>query len=292
MKKWLLATLGGLVFALAVDLFYLPAGITTGGITGLGMIALRLFGTPVGLVSLLLNVPLFLLGFWKLGARFGIASLYATAVSYLATDAFAPLSRSAAAQLVGQDVLLACLAGGLTMGAGLGMVFAAGATTGGVDIAASLVRRRWPRFGMGGLMLAGDLAVLVLAAAVQRDARGLIYGGVALFLCSRAIDAVLVGADRGTAALIVTDRPDTVKGELYADLSRGVTELSAVGGYTGRQRSVLLCAVLRAQTAALTAAVRRADPEAFVILTEAREMVGRGFGHEKEARTTVRASKR
>ncbi|MBR3692124.1 MAG: YitT family protein [Clostridia bacterium] len=280
-KKALLAAAGGGIFALAVDLFYLPAGITTGGITGIAMLLRRGFGLPVGAVSLGLNVPLFALAFRFLGGRFAVRSLCGAGISYIACDALAFLEKSSAAAVLRSDPLLAALFGGMLMGGGLGLVFAAGATTGGIDIAAALVRRKRPGLSMGRLMLAGDLCIIAAGAAADGDIRGFMYGCVALYISSRAIDALLYGLDRGSAALVVTGRPEAVKAEIFRRLSRGVTELSAVGGYTGEGRTVLLCAVSLSQTAELTCAVRESDPGAFVILTEAREMVGRGFGDKK-----------
>ncbi|MBR6557172.1 MAG: YitT family protein [Clostridia bacterium] len=276
-KKTLLAAAGGGIFALAVDLFYLPAGITTGGITGIAMLLKRGFGLPVGITSLALNAPLFVLAFRYLGLRFAAASLYGAGISYIACDMLAFLERTAAASVVRTDPLLAALFGGMLMGGGLGLVFAAGGTTGGVDIAAALVHRKKPGLSLGRVMLAGDLALIAVGTAVDGDIRGFMYGCVALYVSARAIDAVLYGLERGSAALIVTDRAERVKEEIYTRLSRGVTELPALGGYTGENRTVLLCAVSLSQTASLTAAVRAGDPDAFVILTEAREMIGRGF---------------
>ena len=280
MRGWkgiLLAAAGGAIFALAVDLFYLPAGITTGGITGVAILLKRGFGLPVGITSLMMNVPLFVLAFRYLGLRFAAASLYGAAISYIACDALAFLERTAVAAVARTDPLLAAFFGGMLMGGGLGLVFAAGGTTGGVDIAAALVHRKKPGLSLGRLMLVGDLMVIAAGTAADGDVRGFMYGCVALYVSARAIDAVLYGLERGTAALIVTAREKEVKKAIFDHLSRGVTEIPALGGYTGDRRTVLLCAVSLSQTATLTAAVRTEDPDAFVILTEAREMLGRGF---------------
>ena len=280
MRGWkgiLLAAAGGAIFALAVDLFYLPAGITTGGITGVAILLKRGFGLPVGITSLMMNVPLFVLAFRYLGLRFAAASLYGAAISYIACDALAFLERTAVAAVARTDPLLAAFFGGMLMGGGLGLVFAAGGTTGGVDIAAALVHRKKPGLSLGRLMLAGDLMVIAAGTAADGDVRGFMYGCVALYVSARAIDAVLYGLERGSAALIVTAREKQVKKAIFDHLSRGVTEIPALGGYTGDRRTVLLCAVSLSQTATLTAAVRAGDPDAFVILTEAREMIGRGF---------------
>ena len=276
-KEILLAAAGGAIFALAVDLFYLPAGITTGGITGIAILLKRGLGLPVGITSLMMNVPLFVLAFRYLGLRFAAASLYGAAISYIACDALAFLERTAVAAVARTDPLLAAFFGGMLMGGGLGLVFAAGGTTGGVDIAAALVHRKKPGLSLGRLMLAGDLMVIAAGTAADGDVRGFMYGCVALYVSARAIDAVLYGLERGSAALIVTAREKEVKKAIFDHLSRGVTEIPALGGYTGDRRTVLLCAVSLSQTATLTAAVRAGDPDAFVILTEAREMIGRGF---------------
>ncbi len=276
-KNLLLSTAGGMIYALSIDIFYMPAALTTGGISGIAMISNRLFGTPVGLLALLLNVPLFVLAFWKLGRRFGFSSLYGAAVAFIATDLFALIPLPAISQTLREDLLLAALFGGLIVGVGLGLVFAGGCTTGGSDIFVSLLNRKWPHLSLGRLILLSDLTVIGLGALVQRNVPGFLYGCVALFVSSYVVDAVLYGLGRGAAAFIITDKPDAVKQAIFEQISRGVTELKVSGGFTGDERTLLLCAVSRNQGVRLRSLVLKTDPGAFVILTDAREVRGEGF---------------
>lgn len=280
-RNWLIAALGGIIYALSIELFYLPANITTGGLTGISIILYRLFGTPVGVVAMLLNLPLFMLGFWKLGNRFGFSSLYGAGVSYLATDLLAMVKAPAIKEIMAADPLLSCLFGGLFMGVGLGLVFISGATTGGTDIAAALISRKYPHLTMGRLILIADLLIIGGGVLVGGDMKQFLYGCVALFLSSRAIDAVIYGIERGTAAFIVTTRPDDVREMIFSRLDRGVTQINATGGYTGEEKQVLLCAISRSQSGQIKRLVHEVDPAAFVVLTEANEVYGNGFGEQK-----------
>lgn len=280
-RNWLIAALGGIIYALSIELFYLPANITTGGLTGISIILYRLFGTPVGVVAMLLNLPLFMLGFWKLGNRFGFSSLYGAGVSYLATDLLAMVKAPAIKEIMAADPLLSCLFGGLFMGVGLGLVFISGATTGGTDIAAALISRKYPHLTMGRLILIADLLIIGGGVLVGGDMKQFLYGCVALFLSSRAIDAVIYGIERGTAAFIVTTRPDDVRDMIFSRLDRGVTQINATGGYTGEEKQVLLCAISRSQSGQIKRLVHEVDPAAFVVLTEANEVYGNGFGEQK-----------
>ena len=276
-KSWFVATVGAIIYAISVNFFYMPGGLTSGGISGIAMISNRLLGTPVGLVSILLNIPLFILGFWKLGRRFGISSLFGCALSFIATDLFALVPLPEITGTLREDTLLAALCGGALMGVGLGLVFAAGGTTGGSDIIVSLVNRRWPRLSMGRLILLTDFAVISAGGLVCRDVPGILYSLVGLVVSSYAVDAVLYGVGRGTAAFIITDKPEEVKQMIFDRFSRGVTEVRAAGGYTGAGRTLLLCAVNRREGAELRPMVMKTDPSAFVILTDAREVRGEGF---------------
>ncbi|HEX9373498.1 MAG TPA: YitT family protein [Roseiflexaceae bacterium] len=270
-RDYTLMTAGALLAALAVDLFLVPNDVVAGGVTGAAMLLRTLFGTPVGLVTLLANIPLFIIGLRALGGFvFGVRTLYATVVMSLAIDLLAPYVRP-----VTGDPLLYTLYGGLLDGVGVGLVFRARGTTGGIDIVARLVEQR---YGVqpGRSMLAMNLLVFG-AAFVGYGPEKVLYALLVAFVGSLALDYTLGAGTGARQALIVTAQPEAITHALLHDLRRGVTVLEGQGGYTGASRSVLLCVVGRAEISFLKAIVGQADPQAFVTIGEASEVLGEGF---------------
>ena len=226
----------------------------------------------VGILTLGINVPLFLLGYRYLGKRFFVGSIVGT----IATSAFIELfARIPAPQT---DIMLGVLYGGVLVGLGLGVVFYAGASTGGVDIIASLLRKKFRSISVGNLMLAVDSAVIILTGVVYRDINKTLYSALTLFLCTTVLDAVIFGLNDSTVALIISDSYAAIAREIEDKLARGVTMLSGYGGYTGAEKMVLLVAVRKQQTTQLKMLVERIDPEAFLILQRSHQVLGNGFG--------------
>jgi uncharacterized membrane-anchored protein YitT (DUF2179 family) len=271
LRDYVMLTVGAILAALAVDLFMVPNDVVTGGLTGLAMLLRSFFGTPVGVVTLLANIPLFILGFRSLGGLvFGARTLYATVVMSLAIDLLAPYVRP-----VTSDPLLYTLYGGLLDGLGVGLVFRARGTTGGIDIIARWVERRYG-FQPGRSMLAMNLLVFALAFGAYGPEK-VLYALLVAFVGGLALDFTLGAGTGARQALIVTTRPDEITRALLRDLSRGVTVLEGYGGYTGASRAVLLCVVGRAEISFLKNIVGTADPQAFVVIGEASEVLGEGF---------------
>jgi len=264
--------LGGAVFALGFNLFLLPNRINAGGLSGLSQLLVQLLGVgSVGLLTAMMNVPLFLLGLRRLGRRFFFLSLLGMAAStaFLEVFSYLPAPRT--------ELLTGALAGGILCGAGIGLVFSRGATTGGADLIARLLREKLPSMSLGRLILFVDLAVIALTGVVFRDWNRTIYSALTLSVSSFVVDKLLYGPDVSAVALIVSERYEAIADAVGSSLHRGVTVLSARGYHTGQARPVLLCAVRRGQIAALRTLVTERDPEAFVILQEAHQVLGRGF---------------
>lgn len=271
LRDYLLLTVGALLIALSVDIFLIPNNVVTGGITGAAIMLRSLVGTPVGLVTLVANIPLFVLGFRSLGGlMFGLRTFYATVLMSLAIDVLAPYVRP----VVG-DPLLYTLYGGLLDGLGVGLVFRARGTSGGIDIVARLIERR---YGVqpGRSMLVMNVAVFSVAGLFFGPEK-VLYALLVAFVSSRALDFTLGAGTGSRQALIVTTQPDAITQALLHDLGRGVTLLEGYGGYTGASRAVLLCVAGRAELSFLKAIVGRADPHAFVIIGDASEVIGEGF---------------
>ena len=265
---------GSVCYAIGFDLFLMLHQVNAGGVSGASMLICAALGWDggVGILTLGIIVPLFLLGYRYLGKRFFAGSIVGT----IATSAFIELfARIPAPQT---DIMLGVLYGGVLVGLGLGVVFYAGASTGGVDIIASLLRKKFRSISVGNLMLAVDSAVIILTGVVYRDINKTLYSALTLFLCTTVLDAVIFGLNDSTVALIISDSYAAIAREIEDKLARGVTMLSGYGGYTGAEKMVLLVAVRKQQTTQLKMLVERIDPEAFLILQRSHQVLGNGFG--------------
>lgn len=271
LKTYVFITLGCLVAAGAYNLFLVPNRIAPGGVGGIGTVLYHLYGIPVGVSMLVLNVPLFLLSIKILGGRFGIKTLFATIALSVAIDltTFLPM--------VTDDLLLASLFGGLLLGTGLGIVFIQGATTGGTDIAAKLFHRWMPHRSIGTLLLFIDMTVVLWAAFVFRNYQLALYAVITLFVISKVLDAALEGVDFAKAVYVISDHSDEIADIIMKDLGRGVTGCRIVGKWTRRDREMLLCVVRRREVHVLKGIVSEVDPEAFMFLADVREVLGEGF---------------
>ena len=271
-------TLGAVIYALAFDWFVAPNQIAMGGVTGLAQIVNALVPVlPVGVLSILVNVPLFLAGWRLLGGRLLVSSLYAMAVSSLAIDVIAWMHT-----FPPMDPILATLYGGAGMGVGLGLVFSQGATTGGTDIISKLLKLKFPWLPIGKLVMIPDMVVVILAAVVFGTVNAALYGLIQMYLLSKVMDMILYGWDTSRVAYIITDRwEETVQGLL--DMNRGVTLLQGKGAYTGAEKQVLLVAFRQREIVPIKRMLREIDPKAFFIVCDAHEILGEGFGdYQKE----------
>ena len=270
--------LGAVIYALAFDWFVAPNQIAMGGVTGLAQIVNALVPIlPVGVLSILVNVPLFLAGWRLLGGRLLVSSLYAMAVSSLAIDVIAWIHT-----FPPMDPILATLYGGAGMGVGLGLVFSQGATTGGTDIIGKLLKLKFPWLPIGKLVMIPDMVVVILAAVVFGTVNAALYGLIQMYLLSKVMDMILYGWDTSRVAYIITDRwEETVQGLL--DMERGVTLLQGKGAYTGAEKQVLLVAFRQREIVPIKRMLREIDPKAFFIVCDAHEILGEGFGdYQKE----------
>ncbi len=266
-------SLGSILYSLSFDWFYVPNQIGFGGLTALGMILNHLApAIPIGTVVLVLNIPIFLLGWRFLGGRTLISSLAAMTATSLLVDLFA-----AAYTFPPMDPMLAAVFGGVSLGAALGMIFSKGATTGGTDLIARLLKLPFAWLPMGKLLMAVDLSMLLAVSAVFRSLESAMYGIIALYISTLVMDTVLYGLDRSKVAYIVTSNPRPMAAEIDRQLERGVTFLHGEGSFSGQEKLVLMCAFKQRQIVPLKAIVHQLDPEAFLIVCDAHEVLGQGF---------------
>lgn len=263
-------TVGVLLVALALNLFLIPNRIAAGGVTGLATVLFHTLGTPVGVVTLAINVPLFLVGLRLVGISFGLRSVFGFVLLGLLIDLTAPLVRP----LTTEPLLATVYGGGLT-GLGIGITYRFGGSTGGTVLAARIL---WRLFGLASahaLLLLDGLVILL--AGVVFNAELALYALLAVIVQTWAIDLVEEGRPHAKAAWIICRDPDTVAQLILRNLDRGVTALQGTGMYTGFERQVLLVTVSRGEVTALKELVRQQDPRAFIIITDASEVMGEGF---------------
>ena len=277
-RSYAIIAAGSLIFALAFDWFFAANQVAVGGVTGLAQVLhVLLPQCSVGLLAFALNVPLFLAGWKFIGFHLLASSLFSMAVSSFAIDAIAALRTFAP-----MDPMLACLCGGALMGMGLGVVFSQGATTGGTDIVARLLKLKFPWLPMGKLMLIPDGTALCLAALAFGKVEAGLYGAVAIFMSSRVMDMVLYGLDTSKVAYIISSRWQEIAADLLA-MERGVTILHGRGAYTGEEKQLLMMAFKQKEIVQIKRAVHQRDPGAFMIVCNAHDVLGEGFGdYQKE----------
>ena len=261
---------GSFLVAAGLVAFLIPNRIAAGGVSGLATIIHYLLHFPVGAVILALNVPLFLLSLRELGIPFGIRTLYGTLTLGIWVDVLTPYLKP-----LTQDLLLAAIYGGVAVGIGMGLVFRFRGSTGGTDLAARLLNK-YVHISLGQSLLLIDFMVIT-AAGIVFSAELAMYALLSLFVSTQVIDLVQEGMGFAKAVYIISERTEEITRAIFRELDRGATSLKGRGLYTGRDREIILCVVSRAQITALKDLVYRIDPQAFVIVTDAREVLGEGF---------------
>lgn len=264
--------IGSFIYSFAITAFISANEISPGGFTGIATLINYVAQVPTGIVLLALNVPVIILGFVKLGGVFIFKTACATVMLSVCLD----INEKIAPQFE-TDSILASLFGGILMGLGLSLVLLRGATTGGVDIIAKLINRKFRHISVGRIILVLDATVILLAAFVYKNIESALYSVVAMYASSRVMDTLLYGADKGKLIHIVTEMPDQISHAINERLHRGVTKVSATGAYTGESRTMLICTVRRHEAAAVHDIIREFDPAAFIIVSDAGEIIGEGF---------------
>lgn len=271
-KDFVLIVLGCAIWGAAFAFLTYPNNIVSGGLTGIAQIINLLTGLPVGVMVMIMNVPLFVVAWKKFGSRFIIFSLIGMIASSLFIDLFALVELTFTT-----DTLLAAVYGGVLKGVGSGLVFLTGATTGGSEIGARLLRRKFPYINFGTISMGLDVLVVIAFAVVFRRFDSAMYTIITMFVTSRVVNLMLYGLANSSVCYIVTTEPKSIAGEVGRSLGRGATILRGEGAYSGEERDVILCAVKRQQIPALKRIVSAADENAFVIVTESHEVFGKNF---------------
>ena len=275
LKKWMwipATIVGSALFSLGFSLFLQPNEINSGGISGLAMVIVEVTGVgSVGTLTILINLPLFILGAKKIGSRFFFGSLLGMLLSSVLIDAFALIP------FFVPDPMIATLYGGVLCGIGVGVVFAAGTSTGGSDIVIRLLKLKYRNVPIGQISMTFDVIVVLLTGIVFRDVSRALYSGLAAFIVGQALDLVVYRFDYSKVALIVTEQYDQIAQAIGDKLERGATFLDGEGSYSHKSTKVVLAVVKKRQLSELKELIMGIDPAAFVIVLEAHQVLGDGF---------------
>lgn len=263
---------GAALYAVGFQFFLYPNSIIVGGVTGIAMIINYLTELPVGVLTIVINIPLFAVSWKKFGLSFMARSLVGMLLSSALVDVFAMIPVN-----ITQQPLLAAIFGGLIKGLGLGLIASANGTTGGIDIVAKFLRVKYQHINFGTLIMLLDIVVILLFAVIFGKYESAMYAIIAMFIVSKVIDFVLYGAINSKVCYIISDASEEIQRAITERLKRGVTILNGEGAYSGNEKDVILCVIKQQQIVDLRKIIKEFDEGAFVIISDSREVFGNGF---------------
>ena len=263
---------GTALTSFAFRFFTFPNHIVSGGVTGIAQIVNMLTGFPVGVFTILMNIPLFLLAWKKLGRRFVVLTAICMGLSSVSIDLLEKVARP-----LTEDPMLAAVYGGVIKGAGFGLIYTTGATTGGADIPSRMLRRKYPHINFGTFSLGINAVIILSFAVIFRRFDSSMYTLICMYISSKVISLILYGPIDSRLCYIISDRSEEVRSAITGRLGRGATMLQGHGAWSGKEEQVILCVVKPPQLARLRALVREIDESAFLVVSDARSVYGKGF---------------
>jgi len=281
-KQLLPITIGAALYAFGLQCFVIPYQLMEGGVTGIAVLLNYIFSFPMSITTLIINIPLFLLGWKILGRKKMVFTIYGS----VALSAFLALfeKNKQLTSIIsfenGYDSMLIVLYAGVTLGAGLGIVFRFGGTTGGIDIIARILSR-WRGYSMGQIILVAD-TIIIGVSVFYISLDKILYTLVMVFIASKMIDFMQNGGYSAKAFSIITDQGEHIANKITAEMDRGVTIMPAKGAYSGTTKKVVYCVVQRSETHRLKQLVRSIDPSAFIVIHEVQEVLGEGFKEDED----------
>lgn len=270
-KSFLLIAVATAIYAVGISLFLDPNQLAPGGVAGIAVILNRLVEIETGTLYFVLNIPIILLGIWKFGIRFIAKTVYAIILVSVFTNLLSPMGA------LTDDLLIASVAGGILIAVGIGLIFRAGATTGGTDIIVKILRRKFRHMKTGFLFLCTDILVVSLSALVFKNIEVAFYALLTVVICGKALDYVLYGGDVAKMLFIMTEKPEEIGKRLMEELDVGVTYLQGRGGFTGTEKRVVFTMVPNRLGAEAQDIVKSEDRMAFMVVTSANEIFGEGY---------------
>lgn len=271
-KHIVMMTIGAILYAAAIGMFLDPNSLAPGGVTGISIILSRLIPVETGTLILLFNIPILILGTWKFGFRFIVSTIYCIMIISPMTNFF-----TAKFGALTEDPFLAGLAGGALLAVGMGTVFRAKATTGGIDIIVKIIRTKKPHLKTNNLFLLMDAVVVTCSALVFKDIDKALYAGMTVIVTSLVMDIVLYGKDEAKLIHIISDKSEEITKRLLDDLEIGVTYVRGEGAYSGKEKKVIMCVVKKQISPKVEDIIKEEDPMAFMIVSSAMEIYGEGY---------------
>lgn len=271
-KHIVMMTIGAILYAAAIGMFLDPNSLAPGGVTGISIILSRLIPIETGTLILLFNIPILILGTWKFGFRFIVSTIYCIMIISPMTNFF-----TAKFGALTEDPFLAGLAGGALLAVGMGTVFRAKATTGGIDIIVKIIRTKKPHLKTNNLFLLMDAVVVTCSALVFKDIDKALYAGMTVIVTSLVMDIVLYGKDEAKLIHIISDKSEEITKRLLDDLEIGVTYVRGEGAYSGKEKKVIMCVVKKQISPKVEDIIKEEDPMAFMIVSSAMEIYGEGY---------------
>ena len=271
LKVYSILTIGSILMAAGVSLFLLPNELSTGGFAGIATIIYYLFKLPVGTTMLILNIPLLILAYFKVGKKFFIRSIYGTvALSVFVDifDKFMPLT---------QDKFLGCIYGGILSGIGTAIILRYNASTGGSDLLSYVIRSFKPQYRSSTLILITDTIIITLNVIVFRTIEVGLYSAIAIYLMGKMIDIIFEGINFAKVLLIISPKYNEIAKVVGEKINRGSTGLYSKGMYTNEEKMTLLCVGSRTESYIIERTAKKIDKSAFIIVLNSREVFGRGF---------------
>lgn len=268
-KEYVFVIVGAAVIAFGFNVFLFPNQVASGGVSGISTILHGMFGWNAGIVQYAFNIPLFIAGVLVLGKKFGIKSFIGTVALpffVILTDSWDPWTL---------NPLLGAIFGGIVVGLGIGLVFKGNASTGGTDLLAQIITK-YTGLTLGTSVLLID-GIIAISAAIVFDLEKGLYALIGLYVTTKTIDIVQLGFSQSKMVYIITQKETEVRDAIYKEINRGITKLPAFGGYTGEERPVLMVVVYQTEFTRLKQVVKIVDPQAFVIVSDAYEVLGEGF---------------
>lgn len=266
--------LGSYLVSLAINLFLLPNKLTTGGVSGIATVLYYISGLPMGLSVILLNIPLFMISFTKIGKKFTIKSLISTVLLSIFLEVFTYERINITSNL---DLLISCLFGGMLTGIGLSFVFRAGGSTGGSDLLANIIYKFSKKWNLSQILLAIEIIIIIGIIIAFRDLNIGLYSIIAQYISSKMIDVFFEGINQTRVATIITNKKSEVLDTILYKLDRGATVINSVGGHTNNANYTITCIISRNQISNLKRNVYSIDNNAIMYITVANEVIGRGF---------------
>ena len=271
---YLKIVVGSIIYAASFRFFIYPNDVVLGGIVGLATILNYLTELPVGIMTIVFNIPLFIFSWRHLGLKFLISSLIAMLISSTLMDLMENIHFVATT-----DPLLAAAFGGAIKGVGLGLIYSTTATVGGTDIIAKFLRRKYQHINFSTFILAMDVAIFLIFALLFGKLDSAMYSAICMFITTKVVDIILYGAVNSKVCYIITDESEKVKEAITNKLRRGVTYIHGEGAWSGQPKNIILCVIKSAQIVELRKLVRDIDNNAFMIVSDSREVFGKGFTH-------------